>query len=223
MDLKTALDTFRAEFLEKFPSNKAAIMQRATETIAAEFETKRLLQVGDRAPEFVLPNAVSKTIRLTEQLAQGPVILTFYRGGWCPYCNLELRAYQQVLPQIKELGASLIAISPQTPDASLSTAEKNNLAFEVLSDVGSEVAHAYRIAFELPDELKALYTELGHALPDSNGTNDWKLPVPATFVIDQNQRIALAHIDVDYRNRLEPIEAVAAVERLTDQTVTDPV
>ncbi|NJR62365.1 MAG: AhpC/TSA family protein [Cyanobacteria bacterium CRU_2_1] len=218
MNLKTALDAFRAEFLEKFPSDKAAIMQRATETIAAEFETRRLLQMGDRAPEFVLPNAVGQSIRLTERLAQGPVILTFYRGGWCPYCNLELRAYQQVLPQIKQLGASLIAISPQTPDASLSTAEKNDLAFDVLSDVGSEVAQAYGIAFELPDELKALYTELGHALPDSNGTEDWKLPVPATFVIDQNQQIVLAHIDVDYRNRLEPMEAIAAVEHLTRPT-----
>lgn len=167
-----------------------------------------------RAPDFTLPNAIGKEVRLTDRLAIGPVILTFYRGGWCPYCNLELRAYQQVLPQIQKLGASLIAVSPQTPDASLSTAEKNNLEFDVLSDVASKIARAYGIAFEIPDELKALYTKLGHALPETNGTDDWTLPVPATFVIDQNGRIALAYIDVDYRNRLEPVEAIALLKRL---------
>ncbi len=116
-----------------------------------------------------------------------------------------------MLPQIQAAGASLIAVSPQTPDASLSTAEKNNLSFDVLSDVGSTIADAYGIAVELPDELKALYTELGHALPDNNGTYDWKLPIPATFVIDQQRRILLAHVDVDYRNRLEPTEAIRAI------------
>jgi len=124
-----------------------------------------------------------------------------------------------VLSQIEALGASLIAVSPQTPDASLSTAQKNNLTFDVLSDVGSQVAYAYGIAFEIPDELKALYTELRLALPDSNGTDDWLLPVPATFVIGNNSRIALAHVDIDYRNRLEPAEAIAVLEHTTDQNV----
>lgn len=124
-----------------------------------------------------------------------------------------------MLSQIEALGASLIAVSPQTPDASLSTAQKNNLTFDVLSDVGSQVAYAYGIAFEIPDELKALYTELRLALPDSNGTDDWLLPVPATFVIGNNSRIALAHVDIDYRNRLEPAEAIAVLEHTTDQNV----
>ncbi|BAZ11626.1 putative bacterioferritin comigratory protein [Calothrix sp. NIES-4071] len=217
MNLKEMLDAFRAEFLEKLPSDKAAIMQRATDVLEQEFAYKKFLQLGDSAPDFTLPNAVGKTVRLSDYLSTGPVILTFYRGGWCPYCNLELRAYQQMLPQIQALGASLIAVSPQAPDASLSTAEKNNLAFDVLSDVGSKIAHAYGIAFELPSDLKALYTELNHALPGINGTDDWTLPIPATFVIDQNQRIALAHIDIDYRNRLEPAHAIAKVQRLSRQ------
>jgi len=124
-----------------------------------------------------------------------------------------------VLSQIEALGASLIAVSPQTLDASLSTAQKNNLTFDVLRDVGSQVAYAYGIAFEIPDELKALYTELRLALPDSNGTDDWLLPVPVTFVIGNNSRIALAHVDIDYRNRLEPAEAIAVLEHTTDQNV----
>ncbi|MBW4570916.1 MAG: AhpC/TSA family protein [Tolypothrix carrinoi HA7290-LM1] len=217
MMLKVALDDFRAEFLEKFPKEKAAIMQRATDALAVEFQTRQLLQVGDIAPDFYLSNAVGKKIRLSEKLKEGAVILTFYRGGWCPYCNLELRAYQKVLPQIDELGASLLAVSPQTPDASLSTAEKNDLEFDVLSDVGSKVAEAYGIAFTLPDELKALYIELGHPLPDTNGTDDWMLPIPATFAIAQNQRVILAHVDVDYRDRLEPSEAISALQKLLIQ------
>jgi peroxiredoxin len=213
MNLQAALDAFRAEFINKFPAEKAAIMQRATDALAKEFIEKRTLNLGDIAADFTLTNAIGKPINLTEQLAKGAVILTFYRGGWCPYCNLELRAYQQLLPQIQASGASLIAVSPQIPDASLSTAEKNNLEFDVLSDVGSKVAQTYGIAFSLPDELRKLYTELGHALPDVNGTDDWVLPVPATFIINQQRQIILAHIDVDYRNRLEPEAAIAILQQ----------
>lgn len=213
MNLKTALDAFRTEFLEKFPAEKAAIMQRATDELTEAFQTHQFLQVGNLAPDFALTNAVGETVRLRDRLAQGAVILTFYRGGWCPYCNLELRAYQQVLPQIRELGASLIAISPQTPDVSLTTAEKNSLEFDVLSDIGSKAAQAYGIAFELPIYLQQLYHELGHPLPDNNGTEDWQLPIPATFVIAPTGRIVLAHVDVDYRNRLEPAEAIAALKQ----------
>jgi peroxiredoxin len=213
MNLQAALDAFRAEFINKFPAEKAAIMQCATDALAKEFIEKRTLNIGDIAADFTLTNAIGEPINLTEQLAKRPVILTFYRGGWCPYCNLELRTYQQLLPQIQHNGASLIAVSPQTPDASLSTAEKNNLEFDVLSDVGSKVAQAYGIAFSLPDELRKLYAELGHALPDINGTDDWVLPVPATFIINQQRKVILAHIDVDYRNRLEPEAAIAILQQ----------
>ncbi|MBW4644545.1 MAG: AhpC/TSA family protein [Goleter apudmare HA4340-LM2] len=219
MNLKTALDNFRAEFLEKFPAEKAAIMQQATDALAEKFPTRQPIQAGDQAPDFTLTNAVGETVRLGDRLSQGAVILTFYRGGWCPYCNLELRAYQQVLPKIRELGASLIAISPQTPDASLTTVEKNNLEFDVLSDVGSQVAQAYGIAFELPDDLRQLYTELGHSLPENNGTEDWQLPVPATFVIVPDGQVVLAHVDVDYRQRLEPADAIAALLQMSQKVV----
>jgi peroxiredoxin len=213
MSLKVALDAFRAEFLEKFPADKVALMQQATDHLVQAYATRTPLQVGDLAPDFELPNAVGNRIKLSDRLTQGAVILTFYRGGWCPYCNLELRAYQQLLPQIQAAGVSLIAISPQTPDHTLNTAEKNELNFEVLSDVVCAIATAYNIAFELPDDLRHLYTQFGHALPDVNGSPDWQLPIPATFVISPERRILLAHIDVDYRNRLEPVEALAIATR----------
>ncbi|MEL6163719.1 MAG: peroxiredoxin-like family protein [Cyanobacteria bacterium J06628_3] len=214
MDLRAALSNFQAEFKQKIPAEVAAIMEKATNELFKEFENRRLIRVGDIAPDFTLPNPVGNEINLKERLIKGPVILTFYRGGWCPYCNLELRAYQQLLPEIKKMGASLIAVSPQTPDASLSTSEKNDLEFDVLSDVGLNMAENYGIVFEFSDQLKALYQKWGIDLAKTNGINDWKLPVPGTFVIDQDGRVALAYINADYTKRLEPKEAVAVLEKL---------
>jgi peroxiredoxin len=214
MNLQDAMNAFRNEFLTKIPPEAVAIMDRATEALAIDFDNRQSLTTGDVAPDFTLPNAVGANINLQERLSKGAVILTFYRGNWCPYCNLELRAYQQLLPEIQKLGASLIAVSPQTPDASLSTAEKNDLDFDVLSDVGSEIAKAYRVAFTLPEELQQLYTQWGIILPNNNGTNHWTLPVPATFVIAPDGKIVLAHLNVDYTQRLEPSKALAAIKNI---------
>jgi peroxiredoxin len=156
-------------------------------------------------------------VRLGDSLAKGPVELSFYRGGWCPYCNLELRALQKALREITRLGAQLVAVSPQTPDESLSTAEKNQLGFTVLSEVGSMTAKAYGIAFDLAEELRPLYTPFGHALLSKNGDDSWVLPIAATDVIDSDGTVALAFVDVDYRNRLEPAEIIAALQRLSQK------
>ncbi len=213
MTLKAALDGFRAEFLTKVPADIAATMQQATLQLAQDYAAKPLLQVGDRAPDFALPNALGKPIKLSDRVAQGYVVLTFYRGGWCPYCNLALRAYQQLLPQIQAMGASLMAISPQTPERSLTTVENNQLSFDVLSGRGSAIAQAYNIAYTLPDKLKEIYTQFDHALPDMNGSPDWQLPIPATFVIAPTGKILLAHVDADDHNRLEPEAALAIITR----------
>jgi peroxiredoxin len=209
VNLQLELYKFQREFLAKFSPKKAAIVQGATQALAKEFQNRRTLRIDDEAPDFVLPNTSGKQISLSEQLTQGAVLLSFYFGGWCPYCNLELRAYQGLLPKIQALGASVLAISPQTIDASRRTALNNALSFDILSDSGCQVARDYGIAFEISDPLKLLYTELGHALPSYNGTEDWLLPVPATFIIDRRRHVALAHIDVDYSNRYEPADAIA--------------
>ena len=153
-------------------------------------------------------------MRLSSLLAAGPAVLNFFRGGWCPYCSLELRALQDALPQIQRLGAQLAAISPQQPQESRSTAEKYGLAFPVLSDVGNVVSTAFGLTYDLADALRPIYARFGHALPDVNGDPSWRLPVPATYVVDQDRSIALAFIDVDYRNRLEPAQIVATLTAL---------
>ncbi len=168
--------------------------------------------VDDQAPSFTLPDAQGNPVSLAELLRHGPAVVTFYRGGWCPYCNLQLRAYQAALPEMAALGARLVAISPQMPDGSLSTAEANALTFDVLSDVGNAVARSFGLVYALPEELRAALRSNNKALPGINGDESWELPVPATYVIDRDRRVALAAIDVDYRNRLEPETILAALK-----------
>jgi peroxiredoxin len=214
MSLKAELDAFRSEFMARVPPEVRDAMVRADLELAASGITPRALKAGDRAPDFRLPDARSSYVRLKSLLEAGPVVLAFYRGGWCPYCNLELRALQQALPEITRLGATLVAVSPQTPDESLSTAQKNALVFPVLSDAGSATAKSFGIAYYLAEELRPIYTRFGHALPDKNGDQSWVLPIPATWVIDTDGAIALAYVDVDYRNRLEPAQIFTALQSL---------
>jgi len=209
VNLQLKLHKFQQEFWAKFPPQKTAIMEEATQALAKDFLNRRTLRIHDEAPDFALQNTKGQQIRLSEQLQEGSVLLSFYYGGWCPYCNLELRAYQELLPKIKALGASVLSLSPQTIDASRKTLLRNALSFDLLSDRGCQIARDYGIVFEIPDPLKQLYTEMGHALPDFNGTEDWLLPVPATFIIDQSRHVALAYIDVDYCHRYEPADAIA--------------
>lgn len=215
--LASELQSFRADFMGKAPVEIREMMARADLDLAASGALDRAKRAGDIAPGFTLPDARGGTASLSKLLAQGPVVLSFYRGGWCPYCNLELRALQRALPEMKRFGATLVAISPQTPDESLSTAEKNELAFPVLSDTESMTARAYGIAFDLADELRPIYAKFGHALPDKNGDESWALPIPATFVIAQDGTITFAYVDVDYRSRMEPSEIIAALRTLAMQ------
>lgn len=208
--LKQDLDSFKAKFATTNSATVVSAYQKGIDELRAAGIERDALKAGDVAPEFNLPDAAGRPVRLAERLRDGPVVLKFYRGGWCPYCNLELRAYQQSLPEIKALGAQLIAVSPEVPDNSLSTIEKNALTFAVLTDAGGRVARSYRLAFLLSDELRALYKSRGRDLAEWNG-GDWTLPVPGTFVIDTQRRVALAHVDADYRSRLEPAAVLAAL------------
>lgn len=214
--LQSQLTEFKAGFKTRATPQRVATMETATEQLRASGIERTALQVGQRAPRLSLPNAKGEAVDLSQLWQQGPLIVVFYRGGWCPYCNLELRAWQQLLPQVKAQGAQLIAISPQTPDNSLSTREKNELAFEVLSDSSLQAAEGFGIAFVMPQELVDLYSSVGHDLPKTNGNGRWALPVPATYVIDRDGIIQYANIDADYRNRAEPADVLATVNRLTN-------
>lgn len=169
---------------------------------------------GDRLPDFELPDALGRAVKLSKLLEAGPVVLTFYRGEWCPYCNLQLHAYQATLPEILARGASLVAVSPQTPDHSLSMAEEHQLAFAVLTDSGNRLARSLGLVFTIPEADRALYLAVGNDISSFNGDESWELPVPATFVIGRDGAVALAFVDPDYRKRLEPAEILAALDGL---------
>jgi peroxiredoxin len=169
---------------------------------------------GDKAPPFKLPDALGHQVSLDSLLNEGRVVISFYRGQWCPYCDLQLRAYQEILPQIRALGANLVAISPQTPDESLSTAAKRKLEFRVLSDSGNRVARAYGLVWKVPPGLEAIQRGFGVDLAASNGDTSNELPVPGTFVLGADGRIVLGYANADWRQRLEPAEIIRALENI---------
>ena len=205
MSLKEQLAEYRAGWYQRVPAERQAIMQRHIEQLRNGAIARTMLKVGDRAPAIVLGNAKGETVDVGTLRKNGPVIVTFYRGGWCPFCNLELKAFQDVLPEIATAGASLVAISPEKPDDTLSTAEKNALTFEVLSDVDQKVGRAFGLVYEFTDELKSAYQGFGLDIPARNGApGEWALPVSATYVIDRDGLIIYAYTDVDYRDRADP-------------------
>jgi peroxiredoxin len=177
------------------------------------------LAAGDRAPDFELENAAGQRVRLTDLLTRGPVVLTFYRGAWCPYCNAQLRGLQQALPELEALGASLVAVSPQLPDGSAELIDEAALTFEVLSDLDSTVASAYGITFTLAPSDQALFLEVGNDLRRVNGNDTWVLPAPSTFVIATDATIHHAHVDADFTQRPEPTEIVRVLRTLAVKEV----
>lgn len=172
------------------------------------------LEVGAQAPDFTLPNAAGAPVALSDLLQSGPVVLSFYRGGWCPFCNLELRALQAKLDQFADFGASLVAVSPEIPDATLSTREKNELEFPVLSDHGSQVGRSYGLSFTLDADTQDVYEGFGLDLPTLNGAGTWDIVVPGTYVIDSDGTIAASFVDPDYRRRTDPTDVLAVVAEL---------
>ena len=210
MDL--ARDLYRGH---KIPKPALKIMDAATAELVNNSVASHALHPGDLAPDFILPDADGRTVRLYTELKRGPVVLVFYRGGWCVYCKIHLRGFQKALPEFKAAGARVLAISPQLPDQSLTTREKDKLAFPVLSDVGLHTTRAFGVAFELPKRLLDLYADFGHPLETFNGVEGCKeLPMPATFLIGANRIVAYSHVEPDYTHRSEPLEILDLVREL---------
>jgi len=214
MGLEQQLAEMKAQFARTAPSGRPALYEAKIEELRASFAMEQAIAPGDVAPDFTLPDAQGRPVSLAALREQGPVVVTFYRGGWCPYCNIQLRAYQAALPEMTALGARMVAISPQLPDGSLSTAEANALTFDVLSDVGNAAGRAFGLVYALPEELRAVMRSNNKALPGINGDESWELPLPATYVVAADGRVVLAALDVDYRRRLAPEEILAALRAL---------
>jgi peroxiredoxin len=219
MALQDRLDAFKSDFVSgrlpfKPSQERLAKMQRATDELIATGQAQRARKAGDTAPEFTLLDPDGKQVSSRELLAKGPLVISFYRGVWCPYCNLELQALQQALPEITVRGASLVAISPQTAPNSRKSQRDNKLGFPILSDVKSEVANAFGIRFALPDYLVEVYAGFGNDLSKVNDDPAWVLPMPARYVIGTDGIIAYSEVNPDYTHRPDPSELLPVLDRL---------
>jgi peroxiredoxin len=211
--VRKELEEFRETVSKKAPPERLRAYEDGITEVRRSGITDKALKVGDRAPDFELLNAAGKKVRLSKLTAEGPVVLTWYRGGWCPYCNIALRGFHKSMPDIKAAGATLVALSPETPDNTMSTAEKNHLDFEVLSDLGNKVAHAFGVAYKVPQVIVA-QSKGRLDLAKHNGDNSGELPLGATYVVDRAGVIRYAFVDADYRKRAEPSTVVAVLRGL---------
>lgn len=211
--LKSKLSAKKEAFDMKAPEEKKIAYEDGIKAVKESGVLDRAINKGNKAPDFKLKNANGDTIALYERLSSGPIVLTWYRGGWCPYCNMQLAYYQEHLNEFKEAGAELIAITPELPDNSLSTKEKNKLEFEVLSDVNNKVAEEYKIMFDLTEEVEKYYKQ-SFSFKDYYGNEEGRLPLAVTYVIAQNGTVTYAFIDPDYRNRAELKDILDALNKL---------
>ena len=218
MTLQAQLDAFKTDFEAgkppyNVPPSVIETMHRATAELIASGAAGRALKAGDRAPAFMLDDPDGKPVSSAKLLAQGPLVVSFYRGVWCPYCNMELKALQAALPDFEALGAKLVAISPQTAVNSRKSVRQNALGFPILSDTHNDVAASFGLRFELPDYLVELYKALKNDLPSFNGDPSWTLPMPGRFVIGQDGIILYAEVNPDYTRRPEPEDMLPALRR----------
>lgn len=213
LELKAVTESVR----QQAPAEVFATMEAATAKLVESEFTKLALQVGQRMPDFTLPDATGKIVRSVDLRQQGSLLITFYRGNWCPYCNLALQALQQRLDEISALGATLVAISPETPDQSLTTQERYELKFPVLSDQGNQVARQFGIVFQLDETLRPIYEAFGINLEAQNGDRSFELPVPATYLVAPDGTVLEAFVNVDYRERLAPETAIAWLQKSASQ------
>lgn len=211
--LQNELDELKASRGPALPPKVRRVNAAAQERAEKTAERDKFAKIGTTIADFTLPDANGGETSLSELLADGPAVLVFYRGTWCPYCNLTLRAYQRdLLPELNRRGVSLAAISPQVPDGSLSTKETNELEYAVLSDVGNVVARELGISFRPEDDVREVMSGFGIDLGERNGTGEWELPYPAVVVVDTDRTVQFIDVHPDYSTRTEPEQVLATLD-----------
>ncbi|WP_166294027.1 peroxiredoxin-like family protein [Bradyrhizobium sp. 2S1] len=218
MSLQAKLDAFKADFEAgkppySVPRPVIEIMHRATAELIESGAAQRARRAGDVAPSFSLRDPDGNVVNSADLLQRGPLVLSFYRGVWCPYCNMELQALEAAKAEFDKYGASLVAISPQTAPNSRKSVRQNKLSFPILSDVKGEVSEAFGLRFHLPDDLVALYKQLKNDLPSFNDDPSWTLPMPGRYVIGQNGVILYSEVNPDYTSRPEPEDMIPVLQQ----------
>jgi peroxiredoxin len=220
-DLTKTLNQVRNELLAGLSDTDRDAYIRLVDWLRTTDVASRALRVGDKAPDFLLPDADGR-LHSSEQLrGEGPLVVSFYRGGWCPFCNAELRALQAVKAEFDSLKANLVVLSPETRDLPRQLKRQLNLDLTMLADVDHGVAISYGVLFRVPEETKAHYAALGYDFGNRHGSTEWMLPIPATFVIDQDGVVRSAFVEPDFTIRQEPSDTLNNVRQLAVSRAED--
>jgi peroxiredoxin len=214
MSLVQTLSALRAQHRNETPHEMKSAMSTELDALVSSGQAGRALKVGARAPEFVLPDTDGNGFSIKDLLQKGPVVLSFYRGVWCPYCNADLQALEEVADSIRGYGASLAAISPQTPANSRKSQRENHLSFPILSDKNCELASQFGLRWIPSQALQGMYMNFGTDIGAFNGEASWALPMPARYVIAQDGTVAYAEIHPNYTHRPEPSDVCPVLEKL---------
>jgi peroxiredoxin len=211
LSLAQQLDSLTAKLRSLVPAERLAVIDRVAEELVRSGLADRALKAGDRAPSFELPDGDGMLWRSEDLLRRGPLVIVFFRGRWCAYCNAQLNALQEIHSQLAAAGASLVAISPQTQKHSYMTRDMHKLRFPVLSDAGNQVARKFGLVYRLSPEMQAMYESIMTKLPGYNGDQSWELPLAATYIVQPDGKISWARVDADWRKRPEPEEVLQVV------------
>ena len=214
MTLRERMDAFRMGLETGLPPDSLTVLHQATDDLCRSGIQERALRAGEQAPDFTLPNAHGELVHSTDLRARGPLVVIFFRGIWCPFCNLSLIALQEAASEIEAAGATLVAISPQLPEYARRLMEQHNLTFDLLSDEGNRVAAQFGLVFTVPEAVQQIYRPLGTDLEMFNGDPSWTLPIPGTFLLDQESMIHFADVDPDYTSRTEPRLIVSMLDMM---------
>ncbi|MEM1439409.1 MAG: peroxiredoxin-like family protein [Pseudomonadota bacterium] len=215
MTLQEKLDAFKADFeTNQAPPAAVEAFHRSTQELIDQGLADRALSVGDIVPEFTLLDADGNEVSSKAMLANGPLVLTFYRGNWCPYCNLELQALEDVLEDIRARGASLVAISQQSQKNSKISQRQNNLSFPIVTDQNGDIAEAFGLRWSLQPYLTEVFKMFQVDLPKIHDDDKWTLPMPARYVIAQDGTIVYAEVNPDYTQRPEPSDLFPVLDSL---------
>ncbi|MGH9633507.1 MAG: peroxiredoxin-like family protein [Candidatus Angelobacter sp.] len=211
MPLNDQLDSLTAKLRALVPAERLLVVDRFAEELVKSGLADRTLKAGDLAPAFELPDGDGMLWRSQDLLSSGPLVIVFYRGRWCAYCNAQLAALQEIHQQNAEAGGSLVAISPQTQKHSYMTRDMHKLRFPVLSDQGNQVAQKFGLVYRLSPEMQTMYESIMTKLPGYNGDQSWELPLAATYVVQPEGKISWSRLDADWRKRPEPEEILQAL------------
>ena len=214
MGLQDKLTAFKKDFVSKVPEAVVETVGRATAQLNASGQAERAVPLASTLPPFRLQNQDRQEVQLSNLLAKGPLVVSFFRGGWCPYCNLELEALSEVTPQIREIGADIVVITPQVPERSAEMRRVKKLEFDLLTDVGLKYADQLGLAFTMPDDLVEVYKGFKLDIPGYNGDDSWRLPLPTRLVLKSSGEIISRNVETDYTRRPEPEETLEVLRGL---------